>query len=93
MAGSVLGLVVGGLDGVIGMQGMQGFPELTGTVLVVTGVPMALASIPFFATGRHKKENAYQVYNEYCVKPAKPTASLSFGPATKGIGMGIYLNF
>ena len=50
----------------------------------------ALASIPFFASGRHKKENAYQVYNEYC---AKPTAMLSFGPATKGIGMGVYLNF
>lgn len=51
----------------------------------------ALASIPFFASGKHKKENAYQVYNEYCA--SKPTATLSFGPATKGIGMGIYLNF
>ena len=50
----------------------------------------ALTSIPFFVSGKHKKENAYQVYNEYC---AKPTASLSFGPATKGIGMGVYLNF
>jgi len=51
----------------------------------------ALASIPFFVKGKHKKENAYQVYNEYCA--SKPTATLSFGPATKGIGMGVYLNF
>ncbi len=51
----------------------------------------ALASIPFFVSGKHKKENAYQVYNEYCA--SKPTATLSFGPATKGIGMGVYLNF
>ena len=57
------------------------------------GAVSALASIPFFASGKHKKENAYKVYNEYCAKPTKPTASLSFGPATQGIGMGIYLNF
>ena len=54
------------------------------------GAASALASIPFFVSGRHKKENAYQVYNEYCAKPA---ASLSFGPATNGVGMGVYLNF
>lgn len=65
-----------------------------GTIIgVACGAAPALASIPFFATGKHKKENAYQVYNEYCAKPAKPTASLSFGPATKGIGMGVYLTF
>ena len=56
----------------------------------VIGIPTSLASIPFFISGKHKKNNAYQVYNEYC---AKPTATLSFGPATKGIGMGVYLNF
>ena len=57
----------------------------------VVGAASALASIPFFASGKHKKENAYKVYNEYCA--TKPTASLSFGPATRGIGMGVYLNF
>lgn len=67
---------------------------LAGTVIGASaGGISALVSIPFFVNGKHKKENAYQVYNEYCAKPAKPTASLSFGPATKGIGMGIYLNF
>ena len=60
---------------------------------VMAGGASALASIPFFAIGRHKKENAYKVYNEYCAKPAKPTASLSFGPATKGLGLGVYLTF
>ena len=64
----------------------------TGTIGgALLGVPVALSSIPFFAIGKHKKENAYQVYNEYCA--SKPTATLSFGPATKGIGMGVYLNF
>lgn len=57
----------------------------------LAGAVSALASIPFFVSGKHKKENAYQVYNEYCA--SKPTATLSFGPATKGIGMGVYLNF
>ena len=57
---------------------------------LAAGVPMSLASIPFFISGKHKKNNAYKIYNEYC---AKPTAMLSFGPATKGIGMGVYLNF
>lgn len=49
-----------------------------------------LVSCPFLISGSKKKNNAYQVYNEYC---AKPTATLSFGPATQGIGMGVYLNF
>lgn len=80
VTGSVIGVIVEhGLDGAI--------------VGAIAGGLSALTSIPFFASGKHKKENAYQVYNEYCAKPAKPTASLSFGPATQGIGMGIYLNF
>ena len=54
------------------------------------GCPTALAAIPFYIAGGSKKNNAYKVYNQYC---SKPTASLSFGPATKGIGMGVYLNF
>lgn len=54
------------------------------------GAATALTSIPFFISGKNKKENCYQVYNEYC---AKPTASLSFGPATNGLGCGVYLNF
>lgn len=53
-------------------------------------ITLSAVAVPFFISGKHKKENAYQVYNEYC---AKPTASLSIGPATKGIGMGVYLNF
>lgn len=52
-----------------------------------------ITSVPFLISGSKKKNNAYKVYNEYCAKPAKPTASLNFGPATKGIGMGVYLNF
>ena len=55
------------------------------------GAVSVLASIPFFVKGKHKKENAYQVYNEYCA--SKPTATFSFGPATNCIGMGVYLNF
>lgn|GEM_PF-4824780 len=88
VAGSVLGLVVGGLDGAISMQG---FPEQAGTALLVVGIPTVISSIPFITLGKHKKENAYKVYNEYCA--SKPTATLSFGPATKGLGMGVYLNF
>ena len=68
----------------------EGFYLDGAAIGAVVGGVSALASIPFFVKGKHKKENAYQVYNEYC---AKPTAMLSFGPATKGIGMGVYLNF
>ena len=88
-----IGCVVAGA--VVGAATLNySFAALDGALIgAAAGGVSALASIPFFASGRHKKENAYQVYNEYCAKPAKPTASLSFGPATKGIGMGIYLNF
>lgn len=68
----------------------QGFANgaLFGGVFI--GIPSMLASIPFYIAGSNKKENCYKVYNEYC---AKPTASLSFGPATNGLGCGVYLNF
>ena len=62
-----------------------------GGVTGITGIIISSASIPFFVIGKNKKENAYKVYNEYC--SSKPTATLSFGPATKGIGMGVYLTF
>jgi hypothetical protein len=81
----VTGAVVGSCISII-----EGFYLDGAAIGAVVGGVSALASIPFFVKGKHKKENAYQVYNEYC---AKPTAMLSFGPATKGIGMGVYLNF
>lgn len=78
---SLIALVSGGVK-------ESGLPLTWG---IMAGGASALASIPFFAIGKHKKENAYQVYNEYCA--SKPTATLSFGPATNCIGMGVYLNF
>lgn len=85
ITGVLIGTIIGIFD-----NGEVDF--VTGTIGgALLGVPVALSSIPFFAIGKHKKENAYQVYNEYCA--SKPTATLSFGPATKGIGMGVYLNF
>ena len=84
----VTGLVVGAVGEVDGVRDWDMTIALLGPI---AGGASALASIPFFATGKHKKENAYKVYNEYCA--SKPTATLSFGPATKGVGMGVYLNF
>ena len=85
VAGIVLGTISDVVIGTLDKGPLIGF-----AVGASIGAPIALVSIPFFASGKHKKENAYQVYNQYC---SKPTASLSFGPATKGMGMGIYLNF
>lgn len=84
-----IGCVVAGAVGAATLDYSSGALD-SALIGAAAGGVSALASIPFFASGRHKKENAYQVYNEYC---AKPTAMLSFGPATKGIGMGVYLNF
>ncbi len=77
---------------VIGEHAVDGDLMAIGTgVGAGVGAVSALTSIPFFVSGKHKKENAYQVYNEYCAN--KPTATLSFGPATNSIGVGVYLNF
>ena len=85
----VIGGVIGGVFRV-GDNGL-GVRVIDASMIgAAVGGISALASIPFFISGKHKKENAYKIYNEYC---AKPTAMLSFGPATKGIGMGVYLNF
>lgn len=54
------------------------------------GAIPAVVSIPFFASGKNKKENCYKIYNDYC---AQPKTTLSFGPATQGVGCGVYLNF
>ena len=79
------------IGGIVGISWGDGLRVGVGAAIgAVAGGVSALTSIPFFASGKYKKNNAYQVYNEYC---AKPTAMLSFGPATKGIGMGVYLNF
>lgn len=87
-AGTIIGAIVGGAGNYMGVGWCIGAGAGGGAL---AGGASALASIPFFASGRHKKENAYKVYNEYCA--TKPTATLSFGPATNGIGMGVYLNF
>ena len=63
---------------------------LSGCILAVVGPLTTITSVPIWIVGASKKKNAYKVYNQYC---SKPTASLSFGPATTGMGVGIYLNF
>lgn len=90
VVGAIVGVVVPTIIDEYGFLGALGKGALVGAV---GAAPLSIASIPVFISGKHKKENAYQVYNEYCAKPTKPTASLSFGPATQGIGMGVYLNF
>lgn len=62
-----------------------------GGILCLCGTATTLVSIPVLISGNHKKKNAYKVYNEYCAQPT--TATLSLGPATKGVGVGLYLNF
>lgn len=57
---------------------------------IFIGIPSALVSIPFYISGNHKKNNAYKIYNQYCIRP---TATLSVGPATNSIGLGVYYNF
>lgn len=56
----------------------------TGMGAAFGGIELSIASIPLLISGKHKKENAYKVYNDYC---AKPTAKLSFGPTANGIGV------
>ena len=62
-----------------------------GGILCFCGAVTTMVSIPVLLSGNHKKKNAYKVYNEYCAQPT--TATLSLGPATKGVGVGLYLNF
>jgi hypothetical protein len=59
-----------------------------GTFIVI---PSILASIPFYISGSSKKNNAYKIYNQYCSQQS--SVSLSFGPATQGVGIGCSINF
>lgn len=77
VAGAIVGLIDGG-DGVLG-----------GAVAGAYGTAVAsLVSIPFFISGKNKKNDAYKIYNQYCVKPK---ATLSFRPTANSIG--VCLNF
>lgn len=90
---TAIGSLIGGIVSKHNEYPGQGFANGAMAGGVFVGIPSMLAAIPFYIAGSSKKNNAYKVYNEYCSKPTKPTASLSFGPATNGIGMGVYLNF
>ena len=88
--GNILVITGVGLGVTLTLTGLIASGYLKGGGLAI-GAPVALASIPFYIAGSKKKNNAYQVYNQYCSQP--PADSLSYGPATKGLGMGVYLNF
>lgn len=84
LACAVTGAVVGAI---IGAGSTYPWDYIGGGALFTAfygGGISALTSIPFFVSGKKKKNNAYKVYNEYC---AKPTAKLSFGPTANGIGV------
>ena len=94
-----LGLVVAGpaVGAIWGWSYHQGGGMIVDgtTIGLIAGaggaVISALASVPFFASGKHKKDNAYKTYNQYCSQQA--SVSLSFGPATQGVGIGCSINF
>lgn len=69
---------------------ISGETRMDGIVVAASGVGLSLISIPFFTTGKKIRTDAYKVYNDYC---AQPKTTLSFGPATQGVGCGVYLNF
>ena len=56
-----------------------------------TGAIIAVSSLPIILIGSSMQRNAYKVYNQNCAKQS--SASLSVGPATNSIGLGVYYNF
>ena len=65
-----------------------------GTIIdddLLVGGGLMLGSIPIILIGNSMRRNAYKVYNQNCAKQS--SASLSVGPATNSIGLGVYYNF
>lgn len=50
----------------------------------IIGGALVACSIPLIISGTNRKNNAYKIYNQYCVQSS---ASLSFGPTANGIGI------
>ncbi|MBR6848446.1 MAG: hypothetical protein IKM74_10000 [Bacteroidales bacterium] len=85
--GPVVCAVLGIIPGVL----LESVPAGIGMGAFYGGIPCIIASIPCFISGKHKKDNAYKTYNQYCSQQS--SVSLSFGPATQGIGVGCSINF
>ena len=79
LLGATIGTIMWMIDGV-----SNGIIVGTGMGAAFGGIELSIASMPLLISGKHKKENAYKVYNDYC---AKPKATLSFGPVANGIGV------
>jgi len=88
----ITGAVVGGIVAAIQARQIDIFDFVGGGALLGAmfgATPLAVISIPFFTSGKKLKNNAYNIYNQYCSD--KATATLSFGPTGNGVGMS--LNF
>ena len=86
----VVGAIGGGIYGSTYGNFGNGLAVGAGMGALFVAAPLTITAIIFYSAGSSKKKNAYKVYNQYC---SKPTASLSFGHATTGLGVGLYLNF
>ena len=87
IAGAVVGGIVGAIQANYSTFWYAGVGA--GSAAILGATPLAIISIPFFTSGKKLKNNAYNIYNQYCSE--KATATLSFGPT--GNGVGVSLNF
>ncbi len=88
-----LGMMVGGIvlmakDQQVNLAGglLVGF----GAPIFATGISLELANIPLQIVGKHKRNTAYQEYNEKCNAPEE---NLSLNLQTNSNGLGLALRF
>jgi len=88
-----LGMMVGGIvlmakDQKVNLAGglLVGF----GAPIFATGISLELANIPLQIVGKHKRNTAYQEYNEKCFQPEE---NLSLNLQTSSNGIGLALKF
>ena len=84
------GVLGGGIGYLVGEGIVWGFDMFDEDDLAIGGGLM-LGSIPLILIGNSMQRNAYKVYNQNCAK--QPSASISVGPTTNSIGLGVYLDF
>ena len=84
-----LGMIAGGIVAFYNKNNLAGGLLVGfGAPIFATGISLELANIPLQIVGKHKRNTAYQEYNEKCNAPEE-TLSLNLQTTSDGLGLAV----
>ena len=85
-----IGMIVGGAIALYNHYDLAGGLLIGfGAPVVATGISLELANIPLQIVGKHKRNTAYEEYNEKCYPTPSGTLSLNLQSTSDGVGLAL----